>query len=73
MKATKKEKTYSKEYYATHKTYRDKKKKDRLEYAKTHREEEASYSKKYYHTHEDYRRKKIQQAKNYKKRHYNSK
>lgn len=73
MKATKKEKDYSKKYYATHKSYREEKIEQRKKYAKSHRERENEYAREYYHSHENYKKKKQEWARNYKKKHYNKK
>ena len=67
MKSTKKEKAYSREYYAKNREYRENKKKERLEYAKSHREKENEYAREYYHSHENYRKRKQEWARNYKK------
>lgn len=73
MKSTKKEKVYSKKYYATHKDYREDKIEKRKKYAKAHKDQEANYARKYYAENDSYRKKKKEYARNYKRKHHNKK
>lgn len=68
--ATKKELAKkSRDYYKTHKKYREQKKEDRLEYARSHKRQEAEQSRKYYKENPTYRKYKISYAREYRKSH----
>ena len=58
----------SKKYYDENKAYREKKKKDRLTYAKAHHKEEAEQSREYYHSNPKYKSYKKKYASEYRKR-----
>jgi len=68
MASTSKEKKKAREYYKTHKKYREEKIKDSIDEQKKNPEEHAKYQRKYYHKNQDYRSYKIKYAKDYRKR-----
>lgn len=68
MASTALEKKKARDYYRKNKSYREKKKEDRLEYAKTHKKDEAKQSKSYYWDNPTYRNEKKKQAREYKKK-----
>lgn len=69
MASTALEKKKARDYYRKNKAYREKKKEDRLEYAKSHKKKEAKQSKDYYWDNPTYRKTKRKQARDYKKAH----
>ena len=68
MASTAKEKKKSREYYRTHKKYREEKIKDSVDEQKRNPDEHAEYQKKYYHKNQEYRAYKIDYARKYRKR-----
>ncbi len=69
MASTTLEKKKARDYYRKNKSYREAKKEDRLEYAKSHKKKEAKQSKNYYWENSEYRKTKQKQAREYKRKH----
>lgn len=69
MASTALEKKKARDYYRKNKSYREDKKENRLEYAKSHKKKEAKQSKNYYWENSEYRKAKQKQAKEYKRKH----
>jgi len=68
MASTQKEKKKSREYYKTHKKYREEKIKDSSQKQKANPKKHAAYQRDYYAENEDYRKYKRQYSKEYRKR-----
>ncbi len=68
MASTQKEKKKSREYYKTHKKYREEKIEDSVKKQKANPKKHAAYQRKYYHSNSEYRDYKIDYARKYRKR-----
>lgn len=68
MASTNKEKKKSREYYKTHKKYREEKIKDSSQKQKANPKKHAAYQREYYRENQEYRDYKIDYARSYRKR-----